>query len=118
MSTNQYSWVTDPDVPWDWGEDTWLVEVLKASPLLSTIKLVEAYKWKSGSYISQISTLFPSIMGVKVAPFHVMTDLLLLGRQTTCVIQSSKSNVICSIEIGGYTIHTHRRSHDNHTIPQ
>ena len=48
VSTNQYSWVTDPDVPWDWGEDTWLVE---ASPLLSTIKLVEAYMWKSGSYI-------------------------------------------------------------------
>ena len=42
-------------------------------------------------------------MGVKVAPFHGMTDLLLLRRQTTCVIQSSKSNVICSIEIGGDT---------------
>ena len=57
----------------------------------------------SPTSISQISTLFPSIMGVKVAPFHGMTDLLQLGRQTTCVIQSSKSNVICSIEIGGDT---------------
>ena len=107
MSTNQYSWVTDPDVPWDWGEDTWLVEVLKASPLLSTIKLVEAYKWKSGSYISQISTLFPSIMGVKVAPFHVMTDLLLLGRQTTCVIQPTSYVPLRLVE----TPYTHTGDH-------
>ena len=49
------------------------------SPSASGINVIPAFKWSSTGYRSELSTIFPNVMDFRVAPFHGMTDLLLIG---------------------------------------
>ena len=96
----KYTWVTSPSVPWDWGENVWterLFHCLRDS--LAGVQVVPAFKWGAKTYKSDISTLFPNIMGMAVAPFQGMTDLLLLGESSLALVRTGE-DCVCCIEVG------------------
>ena len=100
-SAEEYSWVTEPRVAWDWGEAVWaarLVQCLEISGVTDAIRVVPAYKWTPSGYISEINTLFPNVMSVKATPFHGMTDILLMGPKSVGVVHASAERCLCSVE--------------------
>ena len=99
-NSTKYPWVTDPKVAWDWGEGTWssrLSQVLQAFPLTQNVRVIEAFKWMPNSYTSEVSTLFPRVMGIRAALFRGMTDIIIMGKSSISVVNLP---VLCSIEIG------------------
>ena len=99
-----YPWVTQPQVAWDWTEATWterLLQCIKQSPSASGINVIPAFKWSSTGYRSELSTIFPNVMDFCVAPFHGMTDLLLIGEGSIAAIQiQDATSLICTVEVG------------------
>ena len=59
----EFQWVTEPGIPWDWGEDCTACSMYRA---IRNHRIVPAYTWKTGGYRSQINTLLPNVMSVKV----------------------------------------------------
>ena len=102
-SAEEYSWVTEPRVAWDWGEAVWaarLVQCLEISGVTDAIRVIPAYKWTPSGYISEINSLFPNVMSVKATPFHGMTDILLMGPKSVGVVHASAERCLCSVELG------------------
>ena len=99
-SSVEYSWVTEPRVAWDWGETVWaarLVQCLEIAGVTKAIRVIPAYKWSPGGYITEINTLFPNVMSVRATPFHGMTDILLMGPESVGVVCiSAERFVVCS----------------------
>ena len=90
------------DVPWDWDEAVWtrrLIECIEQRSL--GVSIIPAYLWKASDYQSHIGRLFPRVRGIRAAPFHGMTDLLLFGNRSIAVINiEDNDDIICSVEVG------------------
>ena len=103
-SHGNYSWVTQAQVAWDWTEATWterLLQCIQQSPSASGISIIQAFKWSPTGYHSELSTIFPNVMDFRVAPFHGMTDLLLIGEGSVAAIQIQDAfSLICTVDKG------------------
>ena len=49
--------------------------------MLQGVKVIPAFLWSEG-YHSDINTHFPSVRSIHAAPFHGMTDLLLIAEKS------------------------------------
>ena len=83
------------------GEDVWaarLVRCIEISGVANGVRLIPAFTW---SPRAEINTLFPHIMSVRAAPFHGMTDLLLLGPESDAIVRvTTEKFLVCTIEVG------------------
>ena len=99
----RYDWVDCPREHWDWDEAVWtqrLHQCLQHSRSLAGIKVVPAYKWQPQSYHLELTTLFPNVMDLKVAPFHGMSYIVLIGKSVAIIHSQEPSPAVCAIEIG------------------
>ena len=67
---------------------------------LEGIKVVPAFRWSSNGYRSEINTHFPNVRFMRAAPFHGMTDLLLMAENSLALVHVEDTSFICSVELG------------------
>ena len=94
----RYDWVDCPREHWDWDEAVWtprLHQCLQHSTSLAGIKVVPAYKWQPQSYHLELTTLFPNVMDLKVAPFHGMSDIVLVAKSVAVIHSQEPSPAVC-----------------------
>ena len=73
-------WITQEDVVWDWSEKIWTRRLLECIEQRSLgLKVIPAFMWTTHDYQAQIGTIFPHVRCICAAPFHGMTDILLVG---------------------------------------
>ena len=99
----EYPWVTEQNISWDWNEDVWtgrMYECLQVSNIAG-VRIVPAYKWTPRGYTSEISTLFPHVMDLRISPFHGMSDILILGQASVVVVRVAEQHrYVCAVEVG------------------
>ena len=64
------------------------------------LEAVAAYCWPAPTYKAHVATLFPNVSSLPVAPFQGMTDILLLGKHGTAVVNVSEECVVIGISKG------------------
>ena len=100
----KYTWVTAPDVPWDWNECVWvehLYHCLKEASSLSHFQIVPAFHWRPKEYLTEVATLFRNVTTLPVSPFQGMTDMLICSKSNIALLcPTNLEECVCCVEVG------------------
>ena len=99
--SGRYAWSSAPGIAWNWNEDVWTERLFHCitDALSDTLQAIPVYCWPSTTYKARVGSLFPNVLSLPIAPFQGMTDILLLGKHGTAVVNVSEECVV-SIEVG------------------
>ena len=64
--------------------------------LSDSLQAIPVYCWPAATCRARVGSLFPNVLSLPVAPFQGMTDILLLGKHGTAVV----NECVVSIEVG------------------
>ena len=98
--SGRYAWSSAPGIAWNWNEDVWTERLFHCitDALSDTLQAIPVYCWPSTTYKARVGSLFPNVLSLPIAPFQGMTDILLLGKHGTAVVNVSEECVV-SIEV-------------------
>ena len=96
--SGRYAWSSAPGIAWNWNEDVWTERLFHCitDALSDTLQAIPV---PSTTYKARVGSLFPNVLSLPIAPFQGMTDILLLGKHGTAVVNVSEECVV-SIEVG------------------
>ena len=99
--SGRYAWSSAPGIAWNWNEDVWTERLFHCitDALSERLQAIPVYCWPAATYRARVGSLFPNVLSLPVAPFQGMTDILLLGKHGTAVVNVSEECVV-SIEVG------------------
>jgi hypothetical protein len=100
-SVTKYTYGTRSDVTWDWGEQIWtqrLVECIRTPCGSRGVNVISAFTWTPATYTTEIGKIFPNVGCISAAPFHGMTDLLLVGDNLVGVLNVEEAEqILCTV---------------------
>ena len=95
----KYAWVTAPDHPWDWPEHIWAERLLHYIPQYCKECRSSLPFTGYPKHMSDVSTVFPHVGTLSVAPFQGMTNILLVGQRNVELLLTANLPMCC-IEVG------------------